>query len=125
MAVYQAPSPSVSGDWQESLRSPCKINLFLRILGRRPSGFHDLASLFQTISLSDYMHFSLLPKGATEDELLCSDSSLTVGPDNLVIKALTLMRGKTGLTDAYFRVLLDKTVPMQVQEEDSIPPFKF
>ena len=57
----------------------------------------DLASLFQAISLSDYMHFSLLPTGATADELYCSDKTLSVDGSNLVIKALNLMRTKTGL----------------------------
>ena len=101
-----------SGDWESSLRSPCKLNLFLRILGRRPTGFHDLASLFQAISFSDYMHFSRLPEDAIGDEMTCSDSSLAVDGSNLVIKALNLMRTKTG-KQQYFKVFLDKRVPMQ------------
>ena len=100
-------------DYELSLRSPCKINLFLRIMGKRDDGFHDLASLFQTISLSDYMHFSLLPPGATKDELICSDSSLKIDETNLVVKALDLMRSKSSIKDAYFKVRLDKMVPMQ------------
>jgi len=78
------------------LKSPCKINLFLRILGRRETGFHDLASLFQTISLFDEMKFSLLPETAQCDILTCSDTTLEVDDSNLVIKALNLMRNKTG-----------------------------
>lgn len=106
-------SSKVNPDYDLSLRSPCKINLFLRITGRRANGFHDLASLFQTISLSDYMHFSLLPSGATKDQLVCSDTSLEIDDSNLVIKALNLMRDKSSIKDAYFRVRLDKHVPMQ------------
>lgn len=100
------------GPWDVSLRSPCKLNLFLRILGRRPNGFHDLASLFQAISLFDYMHFTKLAPGASKDEVICSDSSLAVDDSNLVIKALNLMRTKTGMQQ-YFKVYLDKRVPMQ------------
>jgi len=88
------------------------LNLFLRILGRRPTGYHDLASLFQAISLSDFMHFTKLPPSATRDELTCSDTSLAVDGSNLVVKALNLMRTKTG-REAYFKVHLDKYVPMQ------------
>eukprot|EP00607_Mallomonas_marina_P006072 CAMPEP_0182430066 /NCGR_PEP_ID=MMETSP1167-20130531/36488_1 /TAXON_ID=2988 /ORGANISM="Mallomonas Sp, Strain CCMP3275" /LENGTH=268 /DNA_ID=CAMNT_0024614677 /DNA_START=290 /DNA_END=1092 /DNA_ORIENTATION=- len=81
-------------------------------MGRRPNGFHDLASLFQSISLSDQMHFSKLPASATKDEMSCSDTTLPVDDSNLVIKALHLMRSKTGI-DQYFQVRLDKKVPMQ------------
>jgi hypothetical protein len=105
-------SEATQGSWDVSLRSPCKLNLFLRILGRRPTGFHDLASLFQAISFSDYMYFSKLPAEATCDEMTCSDSSLAVDGSNLVIKALNLMRTKTG-KQQYFKVFLDKKVPMQ------------
>jgi hypothetical protein len=31
-----------SSDWELELRSPCKLNLFLRITGRRENGYHDL-----------------------------------------------------------------------------------
>jgi 4-diphosphocytidyl-2-C-methyl-D-erythritol kinase len=98
--------------WELSLRSPCKLNLFLRVMGRRSSGYHDLASLFQAISLYDNMYFSKLPNGATKDEMICSDESLAVDGSNLVIKALSLMRRKTG-NEAFFKVYLDKYVPMQ------------
>ena len=94
------------------LISPCKINLFLRILGRRPNGFHDLASLFQTISLSDEMTFSERISLDQCDSLLCSDATLKVDDSNLVIKALNLMRTKTGI-NKYFDVSLTKKVPMQ------------
>jgi 4-diphosphocytidyl-2-C-methyl-D-erythritol kinase len=120
-------------NWDVSLISPCKINLFLRILSRRPSGYRkliqlqldfysiittkylfidDLASLFQAISLSDGMSFSLLPRGSTSDVLTCSDATLSVDDSNLVLKALNLMRRKTGIP-SYFKVHLEKNVPMQ------------
>mmetsp|Transcript_7905 Transcript_7905/g.7952 ORF Transcript_7905/g.7952 Transcript_7905/m.7952 type:complete len:354 (+) Transcript_7905:98-1159(+) len=105
-------SSILSENWESSLKSPCKLNLFLRILGKRDTGFHELASLFQCISLSDYMYFSKLPEDAVRDEMTCSDSSLAVDDSNLVIKALSLMRNKTGKKQ-YFKVFLDKKVPIQ------------
>jgi 4-diphosphocytidyl-2-C-methyl-D-erythritol kinase len=72
----------------------------------------DLASLFQAISLSDYMYFSKLGPDATADEVTCSDTSLAVDDSNLVVKAMSLMRRKTGIKQ-FFRIFLDKNVPMQ------------
>jgi len=103
---------SVIYGYQLQLTSPCKINLFLRILGRRPTGYHDLASLFQAVSLADNMYFSMLSPTATQDELVCTDPLLTVTSDNLVIKAMNLMRNKTGIKQ-YFKIKLDKHIPIQ------------
>ncbi|HEY4706563.1 MAG TPA: 4-diphosphocytidyl-2C-methyl-D-erythritol kinase, partial [Thermodesulfobacteriota bacterium] len=33
--------------------SPAKVNLFLRVLGKRPDGYHDIFSLMQPVSLYD------------------------------------------------------------------------
>ena len=46
-----APAPDLR------LVAPAKVNLFLRVVGKRPDGFHELASLFQTVSLFDDLDF--------------------------------------------------------------------
>lgn len=89
-----------------TLLSPAKVNLFLRILGKRRDGYHALASLFHTIDLADTLTLSL----SKEDALACTDSS--IGPNNLVWKAVDLFRRKTGL---HFNVsiYLEKKIPIQ------------
>ncbi|XP_072993970.1 4-diphosphocytidyl-2-C-methyl-D-erythritol kinase, chloroplastic [Typha latifolia] len=92
-----------------SLFSPCKINVFLRITGKREDGFHDLASLFHVISLGDTIKFSLSPT-KTKDRLSTNVQGVPLDDRNLIIKALNLYRKKTG-TDNFFWIHLDKKVP--------------
>ncbi len=70
----------------------------------------DLASLFQAVSLSDKLSFQ--PIEGDRDEMTCSDTTLSIDQSNLVIKALDLMRRRTGVS-RFFRVHLTKVVPMQ------------
>ena len=43
--------------------APAKINLFLDILSKRPDGYHDLGTLFQTINAGDTLSGELDPSG--------------------------------------------------------------
>ncbi|KAM1040900.1 hypothetical protein FF1_030169 [Malus domestica] len=92
-----------------TLFSPCKINVFLRITGKREDGFHDLASLFHVISLGDVIKFSLSPS-KTKDRLSTNVSGVPLDDRNLIIKALNLYRKKTG-SNNFFWIHLDKKVP--------------
>ncbi|KMT07749.1 hypothetical protein BVRB_6g146710 [Beta vulgaris subsp. vulgaris] len=92
-----------------TLFSPCKVNVFLRITGKREDGYHDLASLFHVISLGDKIKFSLSPS-KTKDSLSTNVPGVPLDDRNLIIKALKLYRQKTG-SDKYFWIHLDKKVP--------------
>lgn len=87
-----------------TLNSPAKINLFLRILKKRPDGYHELASLFQAVSLCDFMTFEHSKRDAFE----CSDPI----PDNLVLKALKSFREFTGLKFPV-SIQLKKNIPIE------------
>lgn len=91
-----------------TLHSPAKINLFLRILRRRPDGYHDLASLFQTIDLKDKIDLAL----DSVDSLTCTDPTLPTDHSNLILQAADLFRKKTGLKFG-LRAHLDKKIPSQ------------
>lgn len=94
-----------------SLKSPAKINLFLRIVKRRPDGYHELASLFQAIDLCDELQIAIA-EHATHDIFTCSDPTLPIDNSNLVIKALELFRRKTN-TGKRFSLHLQKQIPQQ------------
>ncbi|KAL0041579.1 hypothetical protein WJX79_008250 [Trebouxia sp. C0005] len=103
-----AATRSQSSQEPLTLFSPSKVNLFLRIIRRRPDGFHDLASLFHVIDLGDTMTFSTIPGQA--DSLTCDMEGVPTDASNLVIKALNLFRRHTGI-DHFFQVHLEKIVP--------------
>lgn len=45
------------------LSCPAKVNLCLKVLGKRPDGYHNLFTVFQQISLSDRLEIKSAPKG--------------------------------------------------------------
>lgn len=64
-------------------KSYAKINWALRITGRRADGFHDLETVFQTISLHDELTFT----PASGLSLTCDDPTIPVDETNLVMRA--------------------------------------
>ncbi len=67
-------------------RAPAKINLALRILGRRRDGFHELRTVLQTISLADRLTVTYRPRGKNRVNLACDCPELA-GEDNLATAA--------------------------------------
>ncbi|MEM1283117.1 MAG: 4-(cytidine 5'-diphospho)-2-C-methyl-D-erythritol kinase [Chlamydiota bacterium] len=92
-----------------TLLSPAKINLFLKIISRRDDGYHELASLFQAVSLFDTLTFKRCEE---KDRLNCSDPEIPVDDRNLVIQAVNLFRKESGL-DFFVDIDLDKQIPSQ------------
>jgi hypothetical protein len=108
-------SESESASGALTLFSPCKINLFLRIIRKREDGYHDLASLFQAIGFGDTLELrSLAEEGSVDSDLFsCNMPGVPVDSTNLVLRALELMRTKTGNLQHYFSANLIKQVPAQ------------
>mmetsp|Transcript_12363 Transcript_12363/g.18120 ORF Transcript_12363/g.18120 Transcript_12363/m.18120 type:complete len:345 (-) Transcript_12363:132-1166(-) len=101
-----------TSDAKLTLFSPCKINLFLRIIKKRDDGYHDLASLFQAVGFGDTLELKVL-EGADTDEFTCNMEGVPTDQTNLVLRALQLMRDKTGHSDTYFSANLIKECPAQ------------
>ena len=90
------------------LLAPAKLNLYLRVVGRRPDSYHELETLFERIDLADELAFTLQPSGVT---LTCDDASLDCGPTNLVTRAARLLQGTTG-TEPGAEIHLIKRIPI-------------
>ncbi len=83
-----------------------KINLTLEALAKRADGYHEIATVLQTVSLADTLTFEL---GQALD-LSCNVPSLR-SADNLVLKAATLLREETGCPKGA-SIRLTKEIPV-------------
>ena len=89
------------------IRALAKINLDLRVLGKRPDGYHELRTIFQTVSLADTLEISFTPQPKTSIEL---DDALAI-PDNLVTRAAGLVL-QTARVRGNVEIRLTKRIPM-------------
>jgi 4-diphosphocytidyl-2-C-methyl-D-erythritol kinase len=86
-----------------------KVNLGLRILDRRPDGFHELRTVYQTISLADRLEVGFAPAAETSVSLHCSDPELETD-DNLACRAARELLHRVGATGAV-AIDLEKRIP--------------
>lgn len=91
-----------------TVRSFAKINLGLEIVAKRPDGYHDIRTLFQTISLADELAVEPAPDGVFE--LAGDDPSIAWDRTNLVDRAARRLR-QAGGTSAGARIAVRKAVP--------------
>ena len=89
------------------VRALAKINLDLRVLGKRSDGYHELRTIFQTISLADSLDIAFTPARKTSIEL---DDPLAIS-DNLVVRAARLAMDAMRATGRV-EMRLRKHIPM-------------
>jgi 4-diphosphocytidyl-2-C-methyl-D-erythritol kinase len=89
-----------------SLPSFAKINWTLRVLGKREDGFHELFTVFQTVSLHDTLHF----EDSGELELTCDDRRIPTDESNLIFRAAKALQRHFGITDGV-HIHLEKHIP--------------
>jgi 4-diphosphocytidyl-2-C-methyl-D-erythritol kinase len=87
--------------------APGKINLHLRVKGKRPDGYHDLESIFLALQFGDTLRFSLGEPGTLQIRGLEG----LAAEENIIFRALALFRAETGF-DRGLRVDLEKRIPL-------------
>jgi len=92
-----------------TLSSPAKLNVFLRVLFKRPDGFHEIKTVFERINLSDTLQFS--ESSSDQITILCDHPQVPTGPANLIFKAATALRAKSGCSKGAV-IRLDKRIPV-------------
>ncbi len=90
-----------------ALEAFAKVNRSLVVLGRRPDGFHEIDTLFQTIDLSDEIRFG--EDGALS--LSAQGMGLAANADNLVLRAAQVLSAHAGVVRGA-RIRLVKRIPV-------------
>jgi len=89
-------------------KSPCKVNLILNVLGRRPDGFHELETVMQPVDLCDELTFE---RAGTGLQLACSHPELPTDARNLVHRAAASFLAAAKIADGV-RIRLRKNLPL-------------
>ena len=88
--------------------APAKVNLSLRVLGRRPDGFHELDSLMVRVSVFDALEIERTSSGGLE--FSCDAPDVPADDSNLVVRAARLFCTTTGAAPD-LRIHLQKEIP--------------
>jgi 4-diphosphocytidyl-2-C-methyl-D-erythritol kinase len=90
------------------IQTRAKINLFLEVLYKRPDGYHEIDTVFQSIALSDELLIEKQTSGLT---LTVNDPSIPGGKDNLVGRVYHLLQRRFPERVGGARIHLKKRIP--------------
>lgn len=92
-------------------RAPAKVNLALAVGGPRPDGYHDLATVFQALSLGDEVVATAAPAGVQVAVEGPYSRGVPLDEDNLAVRAARLLARRTGVR-AGVHLHLHKGIPV-------------
>ncbi len=102
--TMRSPGPDADGAWL----APAKLNLMLRVLGRRPDGYHRLQTVFQFIDRCDRLFFEPRADGRIERV----GGPVEIPPEqDLVVRAAQALKEETGC-DTGVSIRIEKRLPM-------------
>lgn len=87
--------------------APAKVNLTLRVIGKRPDGYHALESVMQMLTLAD----TLIIEDGDKLEFTCDEPTLE-GEGNLVVRAAKLLQALSPIPRGA-KIHLEKRIPAQ------------
>lgn len=95
-------------DGWSSWPAPAKLNLFLRITGRRPDGYHDLQTVFRLLEWGDRVHVRVRPDGEIRREGARIDG--VADSDDLTVRAAKLLQRAANVVQGV-DIRLEKRIP--------------
>jgi len=94
--------------WAQNWPAPAKLNLMLRIVGRRADGYHLLQTVFQFVELCDWIRFHPAEDGCVR---LSKTIPGVAESDDLTVKAALLLKAETGCEQGAC-IDVEKNLPM-------------
>ena len=92
----------------KSVKAPAKLNIVLKITGRRENGYHDLVSVMVAVDLCDQLELAPGPPGIS---LTSFGHQVPGNENNIVIKAATAFLSLTGINPG-LSIKLTKNIPV-------------
>ena len=95
------------------IQCPAKINLTLKVMGKRPDGFHNIESIMQTISLYDYLTIDVQASDVDKISLDGNSKDIPYDGKNLVYKAALLFLKTLNSSNKYnIGIYIEKNIPI-------------
>ena len=94
-----------------TVKAYAKINLTLDVTGRLPTGYHTVEMVMQSVKLCD--RITLMTDDTGLVSMVCDRADLSVGEDNLAVRAARLFLAYCGLSNVGVKIKLEKNIPMQ------------
>lgn len=89
------------------IKSFAKINLFLDVICKRPDGYHNIETIFQTLNLDDVLELELISEGI---EVSCNKPDIPTDENNLAYKAALRLSETVGYTGGV-KISIKKNIP--------------
>jgi 4-diphosphocytidyl-2-C-methyl-D-erythritol kinase len=100
-------TPAKTGPDRVEILTPCKLNLFLEVLGKRPDGYHELDMLMEAIDLCDRI---VATRGGAGIRLATNVPDIPTDRENIVVRAAELFFEACGM-DPSVEFFLEKRIP--------------
>ena len=94
---------------QLSCFAPAKINLYLKVINKRPDGFHNIKTVFERVNLKDRLYFKTNQNGIIK--IICDHPLIPTGPKNLVYRVAKLLQTEYGIKQGV-TVRIEKNIPV-------------
>ena len=102
------PLPPLPADAWSAWPAPAKLNLFLRIVGRRHDGYHDLQTVFRLLDWGDEVRLRVRPDG---DVRRVGDIPGVPPEQDITVRAARLLQAASGSVHGA-EIAVDKRIPM-------------